>query len=194
MCMAVCMHVCICTLYGQAVSGDQKKTLDSLELEFQMIVSCCVGAWNPNWNLYKSRHCQQPLSHLSCPKSKCFTLAQSAWKWQEEAFPTGTGKRWTIQNRFHPKLSRQLANENWYNIVQTKMESWVSKDSPISQWTQTWGCVKKKKNSFERSLSVKKMKFLFTFYYLLPTRMKMLSVKCWSPLLGCCLWLVTCFD
>lgn len=57
MCMAVCMHVCICTLYDQAVSGDQKKTLDSLEVEFQMIVNYCVGAWNPNWNLYKSRHC-----------------------------------------------------------------------------------------------------------------------------------------
>lgn len=47
MCMSICLHICLCTMYVCAYClGDQKRTLGSLELELERVVRCFVGAEN----------------------------------------------------------------------------------------------------------------------------------------------------
>lgn len=93
------------------------------------------------------------------------------------------GKAQNYSKQVSPKTFKAV---DWWELVQyhSKMENWVSKDSLISQWTQTWGCVK---SQLKRLLSGKRMKLPFIFGSLLPPMMKMLTVKGWSPLVGCCL-------
>lgn len=38
---AFCLHVCLCTTSMSGDQGAQKKSMDSLNLELQVLVSCC---------------------------------------------------------------------------------------------------------------------------------------------------------
>ena len=49
-CVSLC-HTCV------RCAGGQEKTLDSLELELQLVVSCHVGARNQTQVLWKSSRC-----------------------------------------------------------------------------------------------------------------------------------------
>lgn len=56
MCVGVCLHVCLFTMYAVACRG-QKKTSDFLERELQTVVKCSVGARNQTLALYESSWC-----------------------------------------------------------------------------------------------------------------------------------------
>ena len=45
MCMNVCLHICLCTMYVPSAFGVQKRALDPLELESQMTVSHHVDGY-----------------------------------------------------------------------------------------------------------------------------------------------------
>ena len=46
-CMHICVpHVCLCATHMAGSLGGQKRALDPLELELQMVVSSQVGAGN----------------------------------------------------------------------------------------------------------------------------------------------------
>ena len=49
-----CLHVCLYPACMPAAHEGQKRVLDALELELQMLMSCCVGArtwvpWKSSW-------------------------------------------------------------------------------------------------------------------------------------------------
>lgn len=50
----VCLHVCLCVTYVPEAIRDQKRVLNSMELELQTIVSYHVGTRNWTWVLGKS--------------------------------------------------------------------------------------------------------------------------------------------
>lgn len=61
-------HVCLCTTCVLGDRGGKKNALDPLELEFQMVVSCLMGAGNWTWFSGK-KPVSLLLSHLSSPLS-----------------------------------------------------------------------------------------------------------------------------
>lgn len=44
----------MCTICITCARRGQKKAMDSLELELQAIMSCCMGAVNRTWVFFKS--------------------------------------------------------------------------------------------------------------------------------------------
>ena len=50
LCLHVCIYMCICLVTHRG----QKRALEPLELELQMVVSCYVGARNQTWVLCKN--------------------------------------------------------------------------------------------------------------------------------------------
>ena len=58
MCISVISAcVCICTMCMPGVLRDQKRELNHLKLELQMVVSCYVDAGNQTWVFCKSSKC-----------------------------------------------------------------------------------------------------------------------------------------
>jgi hypothetical protein len=61
-------HVCTTCMPGAQRS--QKKTLETLELKLQMVVSCHVGTGNCTHVICKIAKCSESLSNLSIPKAQ----------------------------------------------------------------------------------------------------------------------------
>ena len=53
------MHVCLHTTCMPGAHRGQKRVLDSLELELQMVVSCLPSARDQNWVVWKSNKTAQ---------------------------------------------------------------------------------------------------------------------------------------
>lgn len=64
---AFCLHACLCTTNMPAAWEGQKKSLNPLEQELNMVLSHYMNTWNWIWVLWKSSQCPQPLSNLSSP-------------------------------------------------------------------------------------------------------------------------------
>lgn len=71
-CTSACLYVYVCAVCGPGAFRGCKRALDSLELEFQMIVSHHVGPGDRTQVLCKSKKCSYLLSHLSSPKDPFF--------------------------------------------------------------------------------------------------------------------------
>jgi hypothetical protein len=48
------LPACVCAPHICSVCGNKKREADSMKLEFQIIVSHCVGAGNPTGDFWKS--------------------------------------------------------------------------------------------------------------------------------------------
>lgn len=57
----------LCTIYVHSAQGEQKRVLDALTLELQMVMDDHVGAGTPACVLFKRSKWSQFLSHLSSP-------------------------------------------------------------------------------------------------------------------------------
>lgn len=51
-----CLSVWLCTMYVFGVQGDQKKVLNPVELDLQVVVSHHVGSGTQTWVLCKNKH------------------------------------------------------------------------------------------------------------------------------------------
>jgi hypothetical protein len=58
-------------MYVSGVHRGQKRALEPLGVELQMVVSHHVGAESGTQVLCRSNKCFKPLSHLSIPKQAC---------------------------------------------------------------------------------------------------------------------------
>lgn len=57
MCMNILLHICICTICLPGALGEQRRALDTLELELQVIVNCHLDSRNQTQVLCKSNKC-----------------------------------------------------------------------------------------------------------------------------------------
>lgn len=78
------LYMCIYHVFG-ACKG-QKRVLETLELELQMVVSCHVPVGKQMWVLWKSSQCFSLLCHLFSPPIVLWgfqrhSLLSSVWEW-----------------------------------------------------------------------------------------------------------------
>lgn len=80
MCMRVCVYicVCICIIYMSGAYGNQKRALDSLELDLWVRMSCHMGDPNPIWVLRKSSR------NSSIPYYLCFLKTNKQKQQQQQ--------------------------------------------------------------------------------------------------------------
>jgi hypothetical protein len=57
--------MCVCATFTHDAHRGQKRALDPLDLDLQMVVSQHVGAAHTPWVLWKGSQCSESLRHLS---------------------------------------------------------------------------------------------------------------------------------
>lgn len=73
-----CLSVCMCSLCMPDIQGGQKRGLNPLEQEVQMVINHHVGSGNGTCVLCKSTKCSELLSLLSSPY--CAALTFLSWR------------------------------------------------------------------------------------------------------------------